>query len=160
MKEKILIVEDELIVAKDLEFILERAGYRVCGIAVSVLKARLMIDSEMPDLVLLDIYLKGDLTGIDLASDLNEKNIAFVYLSANSNQSVLESAKQTRPYGFLVKPFREEDVLIALDIARFRHQNNVENDLQKEHLLEKYLNSAYSPAATMEENFLSLATGL
>jgi len=156
MKEKILIVEDELIVAKDLEYILEKAGYSVIGIAVSVVKARQMIEAEIPDLVLLDIYLKGDLTGIDLAADLNKKNIAFVYLSANSNQSVLESAKQTRPYGFLVKPFREEDVLIGLDIARFRHQNSLETDFQREHLLEKRLNSLHSPKVTMEENFLSL----
>jgi len=160
MKEKILIVEDELIVAKDLEYMLVNAGYSVIGIAVSVVKARQMIEAEIPDLVLLDIYLKGDLTGIDLAADLNEKNIAFVYLSANSNQSVLESAKQTRPYGFLVKPFREEDVLITLDIARFRHQNNIETDLLKEHLLEKRLGSIYSPGAAMEENFLSLAIAL
>ncbi|MES2109879.1 MAG: sigma 54-interacting transcriptional regulator [Bacteroidota bacterium] len=160
MKEKILIVEDELIVAKDLEYILANAGYSVSGIAVSVVKARQMIEAEIPDLVLLDIYLKGDLTGIDLAADLNEKNIAFVYLSANSNQSVLESAKQTRPYGFLVKPFREEDVLIALDIARFRHQNNLETDLQKEYLLEKRLSSVHSPTATIEKNFLSLIMAL
>lgn len=121
MDQKILIVEDEFIVANDLRLLLERAGYKVCSIADSVSEARSIIDRESPDLVLLDIQLKGMLTGIDLAKELKESQIAFVYLSANSNQRILEAAKATEPYGFLVKPFREKDVLITLDIAWYRH---------------------------------------
>lgn len=121
MNQKILIVEDEFIVANDLRLLLERAGYNVCGIADSVSEARAIINKEKPDLVLLDIQLKGQLNGIDLAKQLKEEQIAFVYLSANSNQKILESAKATEPYGFLVKPFREKDVLITLDIAWYRH---------------------------------------
>ena len=136
MAEKILIVEDEVLVAKDLKMILEGAGYAVCGIARSVPQAIEIINKENPNIVLLDIYLKGSLTGIDLAETLNEKNIAFVYLSANSNQSTIEAAKRTKPYGFMVKPFREEEVLVALEIARYRHQNSIETDLRKELILQ------------------------
>ncbi len=73
-------------------------------------------------MVLLDIMLQGNLTGIDLAKNLREKNIPFVYLSANSNRQILDAAKATRPYGFLVKPFREKDVLVMLDVAWYLHQ--------------------------------------
>lgn len=137
MREKILIVEDEFIVANDLRLTLERAGYRVCGIAGSVDESLDIIAEQNPAIVLLDIQLKGKLTGIDLAKQLNERNIAFVYLSANSNQSILEAARATQPYGFLVKPFREKDVLISLDIARYRHEHSLESRLRRELLFKK-----------------------
>lgn len=137
MKEKILIVEDELIVAGDIRCVLEKAGYKVCGIARSVNRALEIIDSEKPFLVLLDIYLQGNLTGMDLAVQLNERNIPFVYLSANCNQEVMEIAKQTQPYGFVVKPFRENDLLVTLDIARYRYQQNQQMKLQQEALSAK-----------------------
>jgi DNA-binding NtrC family response regulator len=124
MNKKILIVEDEFIVANDLNLMLRRAGYTICGIADSVPEARDIISREKPDLVLLDIQLKGRLTGINLAQELHEQQIAFVFLSAFSSQSILESAKSTQPYGFLVKPFREKDILVTLDIAWFRHQHD------------------------------------
>lgn len=139
MTEQILIVEDEFIVANDLRLILEKAGYRVCGIAASVVEARELIEQHRPYLVLLDIYLKGKLTGIDLALQLREQHIAFVYLSANSNQRVLEAAKATEPYGFLVKPFRAKDVLVTLDIARYRHKHSLEAGLRQEALLHEQL---------------------
>jgi two-component system, NtrC family, response regulator HydG len=97
----------------------------VCSIARSVPAALKIIEDERPDLVLLDIYLQGDLTGIDLARSLSDKNIAFVYLSANSDRRTLDAAKSTRPYGFLVKPFRNQDVLIMLDVAWYLHQQNL-----------------------------------
>lgn len=124
MEEKIMIVEDELIVAGDIRLTLERAGYKVSGVARSVHRALEIIETERPDLVLLDIYLKGDQTGIDLAVELNKANIPFVYLSANCNRQVLEAAKITQPYGFIVKPFREKDLLVTLDIARYRYEHH------------------------------------
>lgn len=117
----ILIVEDELVVANDIRLTLERAGYTVCGIARSYTSAVEMINMNPPCLVLLDIFLKGEQTGIDVAAQLNKKDIPFVYLSANCNTTVLEMAKVTQPSGFIVKPFREKDLLVTLDIARYRH---------------------------------------
>lgn len=124
MKTKILIVEDQFIEANNLQRILERAGYSVCSIARSVSIALKILDRENPDLVLLDIYLQGSLNGIDLAKKLRDKNLPFVYISANSNKQVFNEAKATKPYGFLVKPFREKDVLVMLDVALYLHQQN------------------------------------
>ncbi|WP_433830281.1 sigma-54-dependent transcriptional regulator [Flavobacterium anhuiense] len=120
MKEKLLIVEDEFIVANDLKIMLQKAGYQVVGIAASVAQALKLIEEKKPDWILLDIILKGNLTGIDLAWELREMNLPFLYISANTNQSTLEAVKATHPYGFTVKPFREKDLVVMLDIARYR----------------------------------------
>ena len=125
MKAKILIVEDQFIEAKSLNVILTNAGYFTCSIARSVTAALSIIEKEKPDLVLVDIFLQGEGTGIDLGKILNEKNMAFVYLSANSNRQILEEAKSTKPYGFMVKPFRAKDVLIMLDVALYLHKNRL-----------------------------------
>ena len=125
MKAKILIVEDQFIEAKSLKVILTNAGYMTCSIARSVAGALSIIEEEKPDLVLVDIFLQGEGTGIDLGKILNERNMAFVYLSANSNRQILEEAKPTKPYGFMVKPFRAKDVLIMLDVALYLHKNRI-----------------------------------
>lgn len=120
-KEKILIVEDEFIVANDLKMILKKGGFDVVGIASSAAQARTMITAKKPNWVLLDIILKGDETGIDLAWDLIKCKTPFLFISANTNQTTLEAVKKTQPYGFMVKPFREKDLLVMLDIARYRY---------------------------------------
>lgn len=125
LKAKILIVEDQFIEAKSLNVILTNAGYSTCTIARSVVAALSIIEKEKPDLVLVDIFLQGEETGIDLGKVLNEKDMAFVYLSANSNRQILEEAKPTKPYGFMVKPFRAKDVLIMLDVALYLHKNRM-----------------------------------
>lgn len=127
MKTKVFIVEDQFAEAHSLQLILERAGYNVCGIARTMQAALIDITREMPQLVLLDIFLKGKGTGIDLARKLKERNIAFVYISANFDTDILATAKETQPYGFLIKPFRESDVLVTLEIALFRHQFSQES---------------------------------
>jgi len=121
---KILIVEDEFIVAHDLSVILSNAGYHVTGIADSVKRALAMLEEEPADLVLLDIYLKGKLTGIDLAGTLMKLEIPFIYVSANSNEKVMEAVKPTLPYGFIIKPYREKDVLLSIDIASYRSNHS------------------------------------
>jgi two-component system, NtrC family, response regulator HydG len=146
LKAKILIVEDQFIEANNLQMILERAAYKVCSIARSVPIAQEIIRKEHPDMVLLDIYLQGNQTGIELAKELREQNIAFVYISANSNRYILDAAKSTRPYGFLVKPFREYDVLVMLDVAWYLHQYNQEANNKKNTLL----NSSKSALQTNE----------
>jgi len=160
MSEKVLIVEDEFIVANDLRLILQRAGYQVCGIAPSVKDALDIIDQHQPGLVILDIYLKGRQTGIELAKQLKEKHIAFVYLSANSNQRVLEAAKATEPYGFLVKPFREKDVLVTLDVARYRHKHSLESGFRRELLLQDTISQIIAERIGAEQKCLKIARTL
>lgn len=160
MNKIILIVEDEFIVADDLQLTLEQAGYNVCGIADSVVEAREMIKKKKPGLVLLDIHLKGRLNGIELARELKEENIAFVYLSANSNQHVLEAAKATEPFGFLVKPFREKDLLITIDIAFYRHQNSLEARWRTEIKLQKELAAIQNEAGSFNQKLIKTAQAL
>jgi len=157
MSSKVLIVEDEFIVANDLQLILKQAGYILIGIAVSAEEALEHIAKNKPDLVLLDIYLEGEQSGIDLAKKLKAKNIAFVYLSANSNQTILEEAKKTDPYGFLVKPFREKDLLVTLEIASYRHQNSIESRLRQEELLLKKLSSIRHQTLECEDYLQEIA---
>jgi len=139
---KLLIVEDDYLIATDLQRILEKAGYIVTGLADSVEEALQIIGNVRPDIVLLDIFLKGEMTGIDLARTLKQRNIPFVFLTANSNQKVMEEVKKTEPYGFLVKPFRDKDVLSALEIARYRHAHSTEASLRQEQALQVAVNNA------------------
>ncbi|MFD0764591.1 sigma-54 dependent transcriptional regulator [Mucilaginibacter lutimaris] len=152
MKENILIVEDEFIVANDLKIKLTKAGYAVCGIAASVKEAEQLIDKHKPTWVLLDIFLLNDSKGTDLAPLLAAKNIGFIYISANTNQSVLETAKATNPYGFLVKPFREKDLLIMLDIATQKHQHNLQIQQQREQIFRTQLEGLAFSRGSLEDN--------
>jgi len=160
MKEKILIVEDQFAEANYLELMLTKASYQVTGIARSFAEAQEMISHERPDFVLLDIFLKGKQTGIDLAVELAKENIAFVYLSANSNEKVLNMAKATQPYGFLVKPFREKDLLIMLEIARYRHSHSVEAGIRKETTLINKLSTIVAGSETWDTQMLHICRTL
>ena len=160
MNKKVLIVEDQFVEANDLQLMLAKAGYEVCGIARSVVIAREMIKKEKPGLVLLDIFLKGKETGIDLGKQLGAENIAFVYLSANSNEEVLNAAKATQPYGFLVKPFREKDLLIMLEIARYRHEHSIESKVIKENILTDKLSAISFGTESWEKKLLTICRTL
>ncbi|MEP7107990.1 MAG: sigma 54-interacting transcriptional regulator [Ferruginibacter sp.] len=158
MKRKVLIVEDKFVEADYLRLMLTKAGYSVTGIAHSVVQAQEIIKREKPSFVLLDIFLKGKLTGIDLAKQLTEENIPFVYLSANSNEEVLDAAKATQPYGFLVKPFREKDLLITLEIARYRHEHSIEFNIRKENILHVKLSAIINSQDTRENKLLNICS--
>jgi DNA-binding NtrC family response regulator len=160
MKERVLIVEDQFVEADYLRLMLAKAGYEVMGIAHSVVQAQQLMKAERPDFVFLDIFLKGKLTGIDLAGQLGEENIAFVYLSANSNEEVLSAAKATQPYGFLVKPFRERDLLITLEIARYRHEHSMESTLRREGVLHDKLSAIAADPASWEKKLLIIGRTL
>jgi transcriptional regulator with GAF, ATPase, and Fis domain/response regulator of citrate/malate metabolism len=126
MSLKVLIVEDQFLEGRSLGAMVGNAGHTVDGIAKSVAHASALIQKGRPDIVLVDIYLKGDLTGIDLGRRLGQQSIPFIYISANSNASILEQAIATKPYGFLVKPFSEREIVVALNIAMFLYQDRRE----------------------------------
>jgi len=156
VNKKVLIVEDQFVEANDLQLMLGKAGYEVCGIARSVAVAQEMIKKERPDFVLLDIFLKGKLTGIDLAKQLKEENIAFIYLSANSNEEILSEAKTTEPYGFIVKPFREKDLLVTLEIAQYRHEHSRESKYRREAELIQQLEKTITDNTDWKQKFLQI----
>jgi len=101
MKSNILIVEDEPIIAKDIQSYIVNLNYNVIGkMALDILHARQV------DLVLLDIHIGGSRDGIDIAEIINEKyDIPFIYLTSFSDETTLDRAKTTKPYGYIVKPF-------------------------------------------------------
>ena len=121
-KVKILIVEDQFIEANNIRLILRDAGYSVLPMASSVAQALTILQHESADLILLDISLEGQQSGIDLARILRGRGLPFVYLSANSDRSTLDMAKETEPFGFLVKPLRKKDVLIMVEVALYLHK--------------------------------------
>lgn len=117
-KIKILIVEDELVIAEDLKEILEELGYEVCGIAVSSREALALIDEKSPDLALLDIQIKGGKDGIELAAEINENyHLPFIMLTSHADIHMINRAKEVNPYGYLVKPFNEKEILAGIELA-------------------------------------------
>jgi formate hydrogenlyase transcriptional activator len=152
-----LIVEDEFVIANDLRRILLKAGYEVLDLAESGAEARALVAQAAPTIVVLDIFLKGEETGIELGHWLSEQHIPFVYLSANLNDSVLEAAKVTEPFGFLNKPFREKDVLTTLEIARYRHAQGEEARLRQ---LQMAVNNALVTLLDRDQLCLAIATEL
>jgi formate hydrogenlyase transcriptional activator len=156
----LLIVEDEFVIANGLRRILEKEGYEVTGVAISVTKAKALVGEQRPSIVLLDIFLKGDETGIDLAYWLKEQDIPFVFLSANLTDGVLEEAKVTEPYGFLNKPFREKDVLSTLEIARYRHAHSAEAKLRQQQSIQMAVNNALVTLHDRDQLCLAIATEL
>ncbi|TMP26810.1 hypothetical protein CWB99_17070 [Pseudoalteromonas rubra] len=121
--EKILIVEDESIVAFDIKRRLSKFGYVVTGMASSAEKALASIEQWLPDLILMDIHIKGPMDGIELASVLNKKyNIPIIFLTANSEASTINKAKITKPYGYLLKPFSERELNASIQVALQRYE--------------------------------------
>ena len=153
----ILIVEDEFLIANNLQHILTKAGYQVTGLAKSVAEAQRLLTQALPDIVLLDIFLKGEQTGIDLAHWLSEQHIPFVFLSANLSDSVLEAAKVTHPFGFLNKPFRAKDVLTTLEIARYRHAHSTEARLRQQQQIQVAVNNAIITLHDRDQLSLAIA---
>lgn len=157
---KILIVEDQFVEANHLRLMLKKAGHIITGMARTVEDAKNLIAKDRPELVLLDIFLSGKGTGIDLAKFLKEDNIPFIYLSANSNEEVLNKAKATQPYGFLVKPFREKDLLVTMEIAKYHEQHGLESSVRKEQLFQKQLRTLAAENGNWEERLLKVALAL
>ena len=122
-KKKILVVEDEGIVAKDIQIRLRNLGYNVPAIASTGQMALEKVDLTDPDLILMDIMLKGDMTGIETAQAIHKRRrIPIVYLTAYSDQATLERAKVTEPYGYILKPFEERELHTTVEIALYKHE--------------------------------------
>jgi len=120
---KILIVEDEAVVSLDVTRRLEKMGYEVMGRIASGEEALELIEKERPDLVLMDINLQGEMDGIETATKLyKEYNLPVIYLTAYAGESTLERAKESKPYGYILKPFKERELHAAIEIAISRHK--------------------------------------
>ncbi len=126
-KAKILIVEDESIIAKDIQSSLKGLGYDVTAIVNSGDKAIKELEENRPDLVLMDIMLKGTMTGIEVAKEVKERfSLPVVFLTAYADDTTLNKAKITEPYGYIIKPFREKELHTTIEIALYKYEKDEE----------------------------------
>ncbi|MEK7433181.1 MAG: response regulator [Cyanobacteriota bacterium] len=136
---KILIVEDQNIVALDLQNSLEKLNYEVSGIAFSGVSAIKKVQETKPDLVLMDITLKGEMDGISTADEIKKRfDIPLIYITAYADEGTLQRAKLTEPFGYIIKPFEEKDLHRMIELA-----------LQKSKSEKELKNSEYSLKSTI-----------
>lgn len=120
---RILIVEDEGIIARNIERHLERLGYGITGICGDADSAQAMLSQERPDLVLMDVQLEGDLDGVGLADIIRrDLDIPVIYLTGYLDDATLERAKITQPFGYIAKPFTRRELQVTIEIALYKYR--------------------------------------
>ncbi|MCK4263797.1 MAG: response regulator, partial [Candidatus Aminicenantes bacterium] len=118
---KILLVEDESIVARDIRNMLLGLGYKVSGVASTAREAVQKAEEMKPDIVLMDVMLKGGPTGVDAADKIyTHCNIPVVYLTAYADENTLQKAKKTEPFGYILKPFEEKELQTTIEVALYK----------------------------------------
>jgi len=130
---QILIVEDELIVARNIQVSLQKTGYEVPAIVSSGEEAIQRAGQIRPDLVLMDIQLQGEMLGVEAAEQIRTQfDIPVVYLTAYADEASLQRAKVSQPFGYLVKPFRSEELRSTIEMALYKHE--IDQKLKKSEL--------------------------
>jgi DNA-binding LytR/AlgR family response regulator len=115
---KILIVEDNVIIADDMQSMLEEIGYEIVDNVIVYEQAEEVLKNQQVDLVLIDIILASDKTGIDLGKHIRSNyDIPFIFVTSNSDRATVENAKSVNPNGYLVKPFEQQDLYTSIEIA-------------------------------------------
>lgn len=138
---KILLVEDDAIEAMDLKSTLESFNFSVPYVASTGLEVVEKAAIIKPDLILMDIYLKGDMDGIEAASQIKDLNIPVIYLTAHSEKSTVDRAKLTSPYGYLIKPFQASELHYTIDLAlfKFKQQQRLKESEEKYRFLTEHM---------------------
>lgn len=145
-KANVLVVEDEFIVSKDIQSSLKKLGYHVVGAAPSGEKALEILESEQPDVVLMDIMLKGEMNGIETAEIVkNQYSIPVIYLTAYADEATLSKAKVTEPYGYILKPFKEIDLHTSIEMALYKHKKELEVERERDMLYSLVENKEKDP---------------
>jgi PAS domain S-box-containing protein len=139
----VLIVDDEIIIARELEARLKGMGYDVAGIASSGAEAIRLAAETRPSLVLMDIVLKGDLDGIEAANEIvRHERVPIIFVTAYADEATLARAKVVEPFGYIVKPFSERELNANIEMALYRHAS--ENRVRK---LERWFAAAVDDTA-------------
>ena len=126
-KISVLVVEDESIVSKDIQYSLKKLGYNVVGVAATGQKAIELCGEKLPDIILMDIMLKGDINGIEASTRIKESyNIPVIFLTAYADENTLSKAKVTEPYAYIIKPFKEIDLHTSIEMAFYKHSKELE----------------------------------
>ncbi|MBN1495549.1 MAG: response regulator [Spirochaetes bacterium] len=133
-QKKIFIVEDAQIVALDLKNILEGLGYIVAGIAATGEDAIAMCEAVEPELILMDVKLPGEMNGIEASKEIRKKiSVPVIYTTAYSDRNIIDEVQKSFPFGFVIKPYREKDLLVAIETAftRFEYEKKLEESERK-----------------------------
>ncbi len=156
-KIRALIIEDETLIAEEIQSTLELLGYSVVGRIINGDRAMDAIANLRPDVILLDIHIKGTLNGIDLAHIIRTKyRIPFLFLTAYADQNTLEKAKMTMPYGYILKPFNETGLRVNLEMALFKHcAEKKDRTISKPHLEKAYKTSLSDREYSVLEAFIN-----
>jgi PAS domain S-box-containing protein len=151
-KTQILIVEDASIVARDIQDTLEKLGYQVSGVVASGEAAVQHTIKRRPDLILMDIVLQGELDGIEAADRIRaQHDVPIVFLTAYEDEQTLQRAKITEPFGFILKPFKERELDIGIQIALYKHR--VEAQLREsEERFRRIVETAYEGIWIIDED--------
>lgn len=154
MSKKIIIVEDEALIAIEIESTLSLLGYQVVGKAMNGDKALDLFANNPCDLIMLDISIKGTLTGIDLAKVIRKKyEVPFIFLTSFSDKFTLDLVKETMPYGYIVKPFNENDLRSTIELALHKF----ESEQSKGGMTKSQLESEYKIEMTNREYDIVIA---
>lgn len=171
---RVLVVEDEPLIAEDIRETLDNMDFGVSGVAYDSRSALEELSRNTPDLVLLDVNLGSEMDGVDIAQVINrEYKIPFVFLTSYADKSTVDRAKHTRPMGYVVKPFDEKDLFTTLEIALFNYsmtqpkvelnltrinQRLVGNLTQKEFEILSSIFQGKTNRQMAEEHFISVNT--
>ncbi len=130
-----MVVEDEWVIAEDIQKSLKDLGYTVSSAVATGEEAIRRAEEDRPDLVLMDIVLKGEMDGIKAANQINSRfNIPIVYLTAYDNKDILERAKITGAFGYMIKPFEERELYATIEMALYKHKTEGERERLVQHL--------------------------
>lgn len=122
LRKSVLIVEDESVIALDIQNMLELEGYEVPGLLSTGEDAIARIEDLKPDLIVMDIILQGEMDGITAIEEIKKKHdIPFVYMTAHIYQKVLKRAKATRPHGYILKPIKHRELCSVIEKALYEH---------------------------------------
>ena len=155
----ILIVEDESIIAMEISSRLQKLGYRVAAITHNGPEAIDKAEKLRPDLVLMDIFLKGKMDGVEAAATIKKRyEIPVIYLTANTDEQTFQRAKVTEPFGYLLKPFEERELHTTIEIALYKaaaereldhYRHDLEESLEERDLLISQLRDALAKVKTL-----------
>ncbi|MEO8111078.1 MAG: response regulator [Ginsengibacter sp.] len=153
---RVLIVEDEPVIAENIAHYLNNNDFKVCGIAYDDEDAKRVLENEAPDAVILDINLESELNGIDIAELINSRyHLPFIFLTSYADKETIEKVKMVKPWGYIVKPFNEKTILASLEIAISNHAQA--NKIgQPDISLEKINRHLLSPLSDREFDVLQL----
>ena len=157
---RLIIADDEVIISTQLEEFLSISGFDIVGIAASGVQAVAMATEFKPDLMLMDIVMPGELDGIAAASKINrELKIPVIFLTAYADEEMIQRAKHIGPFGYVLKPIQEQQILAAIEIAL--HKQNMEQKLQDAHdLLEQRVEERTQELRLKSESLEEMNTAL